>query len=53
MSYIDKQRITAVRTREAMRYVFPDEWIGLVGGTMAATAEADVRSIFRCCWLNY
>ena len=30
MSNIDKQRIAAVRTLEAMGYVFRDEWIAPV-----------------------
>ena len=31
MSNIDKQRIAAVRTLEAMGYVFRDEWIAPAG----------------------
>ena len=39
MSTIDKQRIAAVRTLEAMGYVFHDhDWIG---PTIPATLEAD------------
>ena len=45
MSIIDKQRIAAVRTLEAMGYVFRDEWIAPAGLTMPATAEADAMHV--------
>ena len=41
MSNIDKQRIAAVRTLEAMGYEFRDEWIAARGLTTPATVEAD------------
>ena len=42
MSTIDKQRIGAVRTLEAMGYAFRDEWMPAAGVTTPATSEADV-----------
>ena len=45
MSTIDKQRIAAVRTLEAMGYVFRDEWIAAAGVTTPATAEADAMHV--------
>ena len=36
-----RQRIAAVRTLEAMGYVFRDEWIAPAGQTTTPTAEAD------------
>jgi hypothetical protein len=45
MSNIDKQRIAAVRTLEAMGYVFRDEWIAPAGVTTPATAEADAMHV--------
>jgi len=45
MSNIDKQRITAVRTLEAMGYLFRDEWIAPAGVTAPATAEADAMHV--------
>ena len=45
MSIIDKQRISAVRTLEAMGYVFRDEWIAPAGVTAPATAEADAMHV--------
>jgi hypothetical protein len=41
MSNIDRQRIAAVRTLEAMGYVFREEWIAPTCQTSPATAEAD------------
>ena len=43
MSIIDKQRIAAVRTLEALGYVFRDEWNAPAGQT--ATAEADAMHV--------
>ena len=45
MSNIDKQRISAVRTLEAMGYVFRDEWIAPAGVTAPVTAEADAMHV--------
>ena len=45
MSNIDKQRIAAVRTLEAMGYVFRDEWIPPAGMMTPATAEADAMHV--------
>ena len=42
MSTIDKQRIAAVRTLEAMGYAFRDEWMPPAGVTTPGTPEADV-----------
>ena len=45
MSTIDKQRIAAIRTLEAMGYVFRDEWIAPAGMTTPVTAEADAMHV--------
>jgi hypothetical protein len=45
MSNIDKQRIAAVRTLEAMGYVFRDEWIAPAGVATPATTEADAMHV--------
>ena len=45
MSTIDKQRISTVRTLEAMGYVFRDEWVAPAGVTMSATTEADAMHV--------
>ena len=45
MSNIGKQRIAAVRTLEAMGYVFRDEWVAPAGMTTPATAEADAMHV--------
>jgi hypothetical protein len=50
MSTIDKQRIAAVRTLEAMRYVFRDEWIAPAGLTTPATSEADAMHVLPISW---
>ena len=47
MSNIDKQRISAVRTLEAMGYVFRDEWIAPPCLTTPAMAEADAMRTCR------
>ena len=47
MSIIDKQRIAAVRTLEAMGYVFRDEWIAPACKSTPATAEADAMHSSR------
>ena len=45
MSTIDKQRIAAVRTLEAMGYVFRDEWIAPAGMTTPMRAEVDAMHV--------
>jgi hypothetical protein len=46
MSNIDKQRIAAVRTLEAMGYVFRDEWVAPpMGWPSPAAAEADAMHV--------
>ena len=45
LSTIDKERIAAVRTLEAMGYVFRDEWIAPAGVATPAAAEADARHV--------
>jgi len=42
MSNIDKQRITAVQTLEAMGYVFRDKWIAPAALKAPAISEADI-----------
>jgi hypothetical protein len=47
MSTIDKQRISAVRTLEAMGWVFRGEWIAPASVTTPATTEADAMHVLR------
>jgi hypothetical protein len=45
MSNIDRQRIAAVCTLEAMGSVFRDEWIAPMGWPTPATFEADAMHV--------
>ena len=49
MSIIDKQRIAAVRTLEAMGYVFRDEWIAPAGLTCRQRLKRMPCTSCLCC----